>query len=74
MNLEDPNETPETPIFHLTDEELKARRKALLEKIGMTHREIMFRATTQTLETEEQWNTAEEIGGIDFLLGLDNDD
>jgi hypothetical protein len=57
-----------TKIAALSDDELRARRTAILEKLGMTMEELRDRAKSYALagEEHEAW---EQLESIAFLLG-----
>ncbi|WP_193048202.1 hypothetical protein [Mycolicibacterium baixiangningiae] len=52
----------------LTDDELRARRRAILDKLGMSFEELRDRANSYALagEEHEAW---EQLESIAFLLG-----
>jgi hypothetical protein len=57
-----------TKIAALSDDELRARRSAILEKLGMTIEELRDRAKGYALAGEEH-DAWEQLESIAFLLG-----
>lgn len=57
-----------TKIATLSDDELRARRRAILEKLGISLEELRGRAQSYALagEEHEAW---EQLESIAFLLG-----
>ena len=57
-----------THVTEVTTRNLNARRKAILQRIGMSYEELEAKAATRSLVGDE-WAAWEEIREIDFLLG-----
>ena len=57
-------------LMRVEAKELRARREAILDQLGMTAKEIRRRAEEYIL-TSEQRRLVDELQGIDFLLGND---
>lgn len=55
-------------LSHLTEEELWARQKDILETLGMSYREFVSKEMNNGLK-EHELEYAKEIDAIDFLLG-----
>ena len=55
-------------LAHLTEDQLRARRYAILDILGMTYNEFVAREMHDGLK-EEDLEFAKEIDAIDFLLG-----
>lgn len=62
-----PGETMPTTI-NMSHEELEDRRRAILEGIGLTEKELQQRAKTYMLQPNER-KAFEALRAIDFLLG-----
>lgn len=54
-------------IQDVTADELNARRKAILDRVGMSYRELAAKAAARSLIGDE-WAAWDEIREIDFLL------
>lgn len=55
-------------LSHLTVEQLRARRYAILDILGMTYSEFVSREMHDGLK-EEELEFAKEIDAVDYLLG-----
>ena len=55
-------------LTHLTEEELWARQKKILEILGMSYKEFVSKEMNNGLK-EDELEYAKEIDAIDFLLG-----
>jgi hypothetical protein len=56
------------PVIEVTRESLVARRKSILERLGLNESEFWEIKSTRTLSSEE-WDAKEELDEIEFLLG-----
>lgn len=54
----------------LTQEQLLKRREAILDLLGLTHKEWISKEMNQGFEGKE-WDYESEMDAIDFLLGED---
>lgn len=59
-------------VLEPTREELEARRRRLLERLGMSRDELASAAESGTLTGGQYW-IWEDIRSIEFLLGHDDD-
>ena len=59
-----------THVVDVSDEELRARRAALLRGLRVTHDQLARRARDYALVGDE-WGVWQEVQEIDFLLGDD---
>jgi hypothetical protein len=59
-----------TTVHHPTPEQLRARKAAILARLGMTQRELRARVNAGGLVGDE-WSAWSEIQDIDYLLGDD---
>ncbi len=55
-----------THVQDVTRRDLNKRRKAILDRIGMSYDELASRAATRSLVGDE-WTAWEEIRELDFL-------
>lgn len=55
-------------LGHLSEDQLRARRYAILDILGMSYSEFVSREMHDGLK-EEELEFAKEIDAIDFLLG-----
>ena len=55
-------------LSHLTDDQLRARRYAILDILGMSYKEFVSKEMNNGLK-EHELEYAKEIDAIDFLLG-----
>lgn len=55
-------------LSHLTEDQLRARRYAILDILGMSYSEFVSREMHSGLKEHEE-EYAKEIDAIDFLLG-----
>lgn len=57
-------------LIVLTQEQLLKRREAILDLLGLTHKEWISKEMNQGFEGKE-WDYESEMDAIDFLLGED---
>lgn len=55
-------------LSHLTEDQLRARRYAILDVLGMSYSEFVSREMHSGLK-EHELEYAKEVDAIDFLLG-----
>lgn len=65
-------EYPHTGMINLSEKELRNRKEAILIMLGMTWKEYALKDMLDSL-TDSEMEYRNELNGIDFLLGDDND-
>lgn len=61
-----------TPVIILTREQLLARREEILHTLNLTYKEWMAIVMNEAYQGD-QWHYQDEMDGIDFLLGDDDE-